>query len=427
MALKDYIPWLNMGGDQTNPAVMAQMSQQAAPIGGQPPQASNAQAPRIVPPPASNTSPYTVQPTTQPIGTMPQEMTPSQPTMINPMDLYNRIEALRPRDNSQMMREMALGEKSLGEAKGLQQSEIDKMKEGLAKYAGSERGIDFTPLAALSDSWYGGNLSQAAREMAPESAAKKAQNIAEMQAKITTAQGGLPELEMKSLQNKLAQMGYMDERQNKLEMAKIAAEAKLAGGGMQTTRAGTMQDRLGAQAIKFIHDDELIRKGAGQVNQINLDRHSLAAKVISPQMYDEITTGLANAISGGKASAVTTQERQHFDNAEKRLAEVKQKVSSGVVNVDQPEVKQYLLDTMDRLGEGFALNNYTRAQQKEKGAESAYSHTPSARAAMHAAVESYNPKNLSAPTSTSAVGLDADLSKMSADELKAWLATHGGG
>lgn len=423
---QDFNAWLNMltnvNGDQTNPAVMSQMSQQASPFPlgqSQPPPPDNnpvpfylrppqQASPKVVPPPPMPASPYTAQPTTQPIGTVPQEIVPQQPSLaqpqsqsgpIDPQELLRRIEAIKPPDNSKMMAELALGEKNRQAQQLAQLGEIDKLKEGLAKYAREPEGFNFTPLAAFVDTLGGkdqrSHLMEAAKSMAPETHAEKARHMQDMQEKIATMQGQIPGQELDALKNKLAQMGYMDERQTKLEMAKMAAEARLGGMGSQATRAGTAQDRLAQSAQGKIHDDEIIKGAQKQINQMEIDKHTLnTAKVITPQMYDELTTGLANAISGGRASAVSTQERQHFDNAEKILAEIKQKVSSGVYDVNSPEVKQYLYDTIDRLGEGYRINAYARAKQKQAGAAKAYAHTPNALAALNDAVESYNPAKL---------------------------------
>lgn len=400
MASIDFSPWLKvlgLGGDQQNPAVMSQMAQQAAPenIGGmsRPAPQPSPQMPQVVPPPPERPSPYSIQPTTQPIGTLPQEIVPSQPAMAGPnlMDMYNRIEALKPRDNSQILREMAMGEKSLGESKMLQQKEVDKMKEGLAKYAGSERGIDFTPLAALSDAWYGGNLSQAAREMAPESAAKKTQNIQEMQGKIAAAQGEFPKLEMESLKNKLAQMGYMDERQNKLELAKIAAEAKLTVGGQtgayQGKRLALQEKRievgLEKEARGSVNNDPSLKQyiprleGAAKIGE--LIHAAKTGKVVSNQaLLGQVNAEIARLETGSQSPGLGQSEKTELQDAAAEFGALKDRIIGKPTDAVHPEV----LDAAGKLVTELS-GSYTKGIDSRFGTLKAGA-TPEQRAIMDA-------------------------------------------
>jgi hypothetical protein len=441
--MADFNAWMGMltgmNGNQQNPKSMMQMANQASPtpIGEEPssdipfflrdPGAAQPppSGPKIVPPPPTPQPLGTAQPTTSALGTLPQEMVPQQPALagqqpqINPYDLMMKIDALKPRDNSAMMHELRMGEKSRNEAQIQHLSEIDKLKAGLAKYAGESRGIDFSPLAAFADSLSpNSHLREVAMAMAPESAAQKTKNMQEMQAKIAQMQGEIPGQELEALKNKLAQMGYMDERQNKLEIAKIMAEAKLAGSSAGQGRAGTAQDRLALQATTSIHNDEIIKQTQKQIAQMAIDRHTIeTAKEITPQMLDEIQKGIANAISGGRSASVSDTEHMRMTNLETEYAKFMQKVKSKQIDVNAPEMKQYLRDVIERLDEGYKINAYARAQQKEKGSSSAFMHTPHAVKAMHEAVESYNPANMKTKHYSSGGDLPDNFDSMSDEEI----------
>lgn len=177
----------------------------------------------------------------------PQMMTPRRPTASDP--------AIVPRPQKQMpvqqqqsavappMVQMAMQSepmptgndplsksyKNYAENQMMQQNEINNLKSALANYAQSERGIDFTPLAALSDTWFGGNLSAAAKQTAPESREQKIKNIADMQKAIAAAQGEIPKQELDELKARLQQQGYDKSRQTDLEVARINAEARKSG------------------------------------------------------------------------------------------------------------------------------------------------------------------------------------------------------
>ena len=354
---------LNIQGDQTNPAIMSQMAQQAAPIGGMssmpPPPPPGAQAPEIVPPPPQK-SPITAQLTTAPLGATPQEIVPQPQKNLNApvsqRELYDRIEAMKPIDDSAMRNQLAFSEKGYKQSEAMHQEEIDKLKTGLANYASSERGIDFTPLAALSDSIYGSKLTGAAQAMAPETAAKKMQNMQEMQTKIAAAQGEMPKEQMEMIKAKLAQMGYMSEREQKLELAKITAEAKLGGYNFQNARLDMMGKRLdyqiGKEARTTMNNDPILKlytprlEGAakiGELIQAANEGKVVANNVFLHQLNQEIT----RLETGASAVAEGTVEKTSLNDAKSKL----QSLYDSVTGDPQSAVDPRVIDTARKMVE----------------------------------------------------------------------------
>lgn len=227
----DFNAWLQMQtmGAQSQsmtPFMSSQLAQQSAPESGATSMAPPEEYMTPIPPPqivpVSTAAPKnrTAQPTNTAIGETPQEMIPQQPSMYEKKKLT-------------LAEELDLSQQNYGENLALQQAEVDKMKEGLAKYAGSERGVDFTPLASLLDTWYGGNLTGAAKQMAPESASQKQKSLMDMQDKIAQAQGRMSQAEREGMQQRLTQLGYEEQRKSNKEIALINADARKTGAAQE--------------------------------------------------------------------------------------------------------------------------------------------------------------------------------------------------
>ena len=403
----DFSQMLNISGDQTNPAVMSQMSQQAS---TPPPQDGGMSTPTAAPqeeiggmsmappqPQVTQVPPQkvklTAQPTSQKVGELPQEITPTQQTI---MTRDQMIANLRPPDDSAMMREMKLGEATQAASQNLQQGEVQKLKDQLAKFQGEPQRKDYRPIAAAFDSWFGSKLSGAADATAPMSPEKRAELMAEMQKAIVASQGQLTASQQEALKNKLAQMGYMSERQMKADIAKITAMGQTGAADARAARVGTQQDRLAAQAGEKFNNDELMKQTQKQIFQMDIDTHTIeTADVVTPQMFDEVQKGLANAVAGGRQAAVSDTQAMKMENLSTEFARFAQKVTSGVVDINSPEVKDYLVNTIARLKEGYQQNAMSRAKQLAVGAEDAYSHTPRALDVVNKKVKSYGVTNTS--------------------------------
>jgi len=342
-------PWLQMGGGENNMMPKPFYETPAAPTRPTP------DNPAVVQAPQPKASPYTVQPTTEPIGVMPQEMTPSQPGLMDNaanMRLYQQAyENFKLPDNSRMLKELSLGEKSYAESQMARQSEIDKLKEGLANYTKQDRGTDFTPLAALSDAWFGGNLSAAAAKMAPETEAQKSQKMFDMQKNISALQGEMPKEELDALKIKLSQMGYMDERALKSEVAKLNAAAKMATAG-QT--AGYQQKRLGIQEKRLdtsiekearasVNNDPSLKQfmprleGAAKVGE--LIQAAREGKVIKNQaLLGQLNSEIARLETGSQAPGLHASEKTELMDAAAQLGSIRDRVTGNPSDAVRPEV-----------------------------------------------------------------------------------------
>lgn len=410
MPQQDFNAWmkmLNINGDQQNPAVMSQMASQAT--SNQAPTDEPGVPPQVMSPMPQNV-PLTKQPTMTPPGYLPQELKPSQPALTsssnNPMYQYAAMMAqMNPaKANPLLDQQMRVGEKNYNDSMNEQMGDLENQKELAAKYASSDRGTDFRPLAALVDSLFGGGgaYGKAAEGMAPESAAAKAINQASMAKAISASAGSLSADQLSYLKQKLLQQNYIENRDAKEDLVKQNNATKLATG---SGRVGVAQDRLAAQAANTFDNDEIIKQAQKQSMQIGIDTHTLQnATVLTPQIFNEVQQGLANAISGGKGASVTSQNNIEFDSVNNQLKRLQQRIENKPEDINSPEVKQMMIDTLGRLDNAYKNNAYARAQQIRSGRDKVYSNNPIARDVMDEKVNSYKPAAPAPATSAPKVG-----------------------
>lgn len=264
MAEKNYsgLPaWFQMklAGDNMNPAVMSQMSSQAS---GSSPLDYGMSKPTDVPQPEQFTTPlpkavpqspkqtkYTVQPTTTPIGTLPQEQPAAQPSMMgfsssvpqSPMSsddmglmkamLFNQL-ASKPTASPELDAAMKEEQRRSAQAMLRQDDALQNQKKAQVDYQNLDQGTDWRPLAALADKWAGGgNLSAAAQAMAPESQAQRALHNSELLKDITTGQGSLTKDQLDLMKQQLTQQSYIENRRSKSDVAKMNNLTKMMVGG----------------------------------------------------------------------------------------------------------------------------------------------------------------------------------------------------
>lgn len=404
---------LGIQGNQMNSATMQQMSSQAsAPAAAPEPPPTGPNNPQVVPAPPQKVQ-LTQQPTTQPPGTLPQEIQPSQPALAGPsapsvptatngpggtdigwMKAY--LLGQSPTRSPELEKQMATADQNAKDSLSRQNDALSQQKALAQQYTDAPRRTDYRALAAGLDSLTGSNIYQAANAAAPESPEKKLETQIAQAKGITDATGSLTKDQLDYIKQKLQQQSYIENRTTKENIAKNADLTKLATAGNtqgnQATRIGTQQDRLAQSAVKDLHSSPPIVKAVEQSNQMSIDKHTLAtADKIPPQMLMEVQKGIANAVSGGKSAAVADTESMRMSNLETEYATFMQKVSSGVVDVNAPEMKAYLSSVIDRLDQGYKNIAYSRAQQLLKSDASTYSHTPSAIKARAEAAETYRP------------------------------------
>lgn len=168
------------------------------------------------------------------------------------------------------------------------------------------------------------------------------------------------------------------------------AQARMAG-------VDNQKDKIAADAANHFDNDSLLKKITAQRQQVALDKHTLdTAPVMTPQIWNEVNMGLANAIAGGKSAAVSSQQKTEMNSAEIDYKALVQRVTNNPQDIASPEFKKAVSDTLTRIDAAYANNSAARAQQIFKGRSQGYAHNPNAIAVMKDKVADYQPAAQSA-------------------------------
>lgn len=152
------------------------------------------------------------------------------------------------------------------------------------------------------------------------------------------------------------------------------------------------RDTQSEGAANKIHGDQLVKDMSSRQNQIAIDRHTLeGGGIITPQMLNELTQGVASALSGGRGASVHSSEMQEINNLQTQSAKLRSFIESKPEEATNPETKKQLIDVLSRLEDAYGTVRYRRAQQVGTG--KTYKNNPDALKSMQDAIESYNPQS----------------------------------
>ena len=151
-------------------------------------------------------------------------------------------------------------------------------------------------------------------------------------------------------------------------------------------------DAQAAEAAAKVDSNPLIQSSQRQLNQINIDKHTLqSTQVITPQMVHEIGAGIAAALNQGKSVGLGQMEMQDMATSQTKLAQIEQMILNKPENGASPEIKQQMLDTLDRLGDSYAKVQGATAKKLAVGRN--YSHNAAAQSALSDKVQTYQPQD----------------------------------
>lgn len=353
--LKQFNPWLAMEGDQTNPAIMAQMSQQAeggVPVPGAPDMLPEPEPQPQVIPVEQAPIPVTAMPTSQPLGTMPQEIMPEPQNTFAPPDIKSQ---------------MSIAENATGEYMRSQGADIAALRNQLAQYQGAERQTDWRPLAALVDSQFGGGgaFGKAAQAVAPESEEDKQKNIRASLKDIATLSGGLSKEQRQIYKDKLDQYTGEQTRALKEKLGSAAAAAKVAAAG--ATNA-TREKRLDLATSKNAGDvggayekDPILKTSKTSVNSL-IRSESILTNPEKPVTTTDLNLAYndyINAVAAGGAATEGKIQREMPVTFETQLNLLKQKAGKNVDLRKSPAGRE-LIDLLQK--------NITKVKEDLSGA-----------------------------------------------------------
>lgn len=251
----------------------------------------------------------------------------------------------------------------------------DQLKQVQA-YKRAPAQVDLSALLALTDQWTGSKLAQSY---------KKPPTQQEQFEKGIT-------LENQLLQRK----DQLTDNQQKLLESQVKAQLGEATQGRIQDRTNIMRDRLGlaqdtqaAKAGDILDKDSNLKTLTTQKQRIEIGKHTLdSVPTLTPQLFNEIQLDIANAISGGRAAAVSTQKQVEFNSYAIEWQKLKQKLENNPQDIASPGVKKYVREILERLGESYDQNMEARAKQLVGGRQ--YKSNPLAQQTMEKKAASYS-------------------------------------
>lgn len=156
-------------------------------------------------------------------------------------------------------------------------------------------------------------------------------------------------------------------------------------------RLNFQKDNQASSAAGVFDKDPLIQSTQRQLSQIAVDRHTLqTSQIVTPQMVHEIGAGIASALNQGHAAGLGQMEMQGMGTSATKIAQIEQYLLNKPEDGTSPEMKQQILDTLDRLEESYHKAQAARAGQVAQGRN--YEHNPAAQKAIADKLRLYTPQ-----------------------------------
>lgn len=169
-------------------------------------------------------------------------------------------------------------------------------------------------------------------------------------------------------------------------------------------RLDLQRDNQAASAAGVFDKDPLLQSTQRQLSQIGVDRHTLqSSKIVTPQMVHEIGAGIAAALNQGKSAGLGQMEMQDMGTSATKIAQLEQYLFNKPEDGASPEIKQQILDTLDRLEESYKKTQGARASQVAQGRS--YAHNPNAQKAIADKLKLYTPQGPGLQQSAPPTGL----------------------
>lgn len=317
---------------------------------------------------------------------MPQSMPPEMSGIGGFLNPNAGIEKMQ-RQEYQKRANQAIAEQQQG------LSELNKYIKGLEDKPNE---INWAPLAAFIDSMVpNSKLTPVAQALAPMSQDQKEKLLFDLKNKLQLGRQALSKEQLDALASQI-KMQQDDYRNNTMyqHYMNMAANANRR----TDTSIGRLETQKDSQAQTagnlFDNDPAVIKPTLARLNQIDLDMHTLkTAKVITPELMNEMGKGMATAIAGGKSSGLEETKMQTLQSAQKDFARLQQYIAGKPYQALTEEQKVYLDDVFSRLREGYGQMIAARAEQLRKGRT--FKSNPHANAVMDQKVKEY--KKLAKP------------------------------
>lgn len=360
----NFLKMLGISGDQQNPSVLNQMAAQGAPTPWHAPMLPAAQSPVSpwmqmsqqsqpqVTPVQQENIPQTSMPTSQPLGTAPQEMQPSQPSFMqsNPWlyaEMLSRSKPMSPDLKKMFSESDSVGAKAMDR----QAEDLDTQRRLAAEYESKPERTDYRPLAAFVDSMTGSKFGPTAEALAPESPEQKMLKQLEFAKSISSGSQNLTKDQLDYIKNKIQQQSFMENRLTKEDIAKMSNATKLATSsataGLAGQRMGMQQQRLdqqvGKEARGTVNNDPMLKiyqprlEGAAKIGE--LLQSAREGKVVSNQaLLGQVNAEIARLETGSQSPGLGASEKTELQDSAATLSAFKDAITGNPSDAVRPEV-----------------------------------------------------------------------------------------
>jgi hypothetical protein len=256
-------------------------------------------------------------------------------------------------------------------AMGQGQAGQKQIQDSIDSIRNMPNGFNWSPvMAAIAGTNKGMDAGVGAAEhSAPMSADDKAKLLANLQLSLGKEQ---IEGSKQTLSGIQGQMNFDRAMKQQALLAQHYGNEDQANAQKASQMGGRVQAMQDAQAQKAAADfdkDPLIQKAVAQQNQIGIDRHTINSPgtIITPQILDELSTGVATALSGGKSASLGATQMQRISSLQADIAHARQYAEGKPIEALSPENRAQLTSIFDRLGEAYGNVAAGRATQLRQG------------------------------------------------------------
>jgi hypothetical protein len=302
---------------------------------------------------------------------VPTSVSVSTTQQASPEDVIrnvNMYKSLLPgyQQSPEMMQMLGNYQKTGEEDLAQQRDEIQRQKDLAALYAQAPTKFDYRPLAAFSDTMFGGNLSKMAEQSAPESPKQKFLEQVSLQQKIGEATAGLTKAKREQMAQALTQMGYEQQRRQAAEKERLDKAVELEKirmmGGFQGARAATTAGRLEQQVEKearaTFNTDPILKlyvprlEGAAKIGE--LIQSSKEGKVVTNSVFlHQLNQEITRLETGASAVAEGTIERTSLEDAKAKLAAITDTITGNPTDSVRPEVIDAARKMVEELSSSY--------------------------------------------------------------------------
>lgn len=311
-----------------------------------------------------------------------QPYLPPQPQLVPVGNTYKTSSVtgnLIPRDT--YMQGIAALQDYQTKNRAIQEQELAQLQASAAALKQKELPVDLSALAALSDTWFGGNL---AKSMQPkETAASRQDQLQQMNELISKARGKISDQDVELLKTQLSGEARKDETEQRLAMQKLLAEDKNAIAqekrdqknedkiDKQVTAISTRTAPMAKITTNFQKVDEILKKypEGSDVPGVGMDKVmgiSVPAKMIPQAFLAEDAVELRKNAEALKSNVI--QMISGTAAGEKEVARIESQTGTGWM--DNPKTlrigMEQLRDSMKAAQKEVEAGYLPEARQKHE-------------------------------------------------------------